>query len=118
MADYRPRFTKQCLAKRCLTMRSVAATATLVSVLFAANGVAEQPVLELESTIKGNQEQPKVLYIVPWQAQSAPPLGYRPLQSLIQAHSQMIDRDEFRREIALKRQWNKPAAQLIETVSE
>lgn len=65
---------------------------------------AEKPVLELESTIKGNQEQPKVLYIVPWQAQQPPELAYRPLQTMVNESFELIDRDEFRREIEFRRQ--------------
>ncbi len=31
---------------------------------------AEEPTLKLNTTIKGNIEQPKVLYIMPWQAKT------------------------------------------------
>ena len=63
---------------------------------------AEQNTLELESTFKGNQEQPKVLYIVPWQAVEAPPASYRPLQSLVQQNFQLLDREEFRRNVVFR----------------
>ena len=40
--------------------------------------------LNMEGTrIRGNQELPKVLYIVPWQEAEVPNLSQPPLQSLI-----------------------------------
>lgn len=60
--------------------------------------------IELESTFKGNQEQPKVLYIVPWQKIDAPDAYYQPLESLINESFELIDRDEFRREIRFRKQ--------------
>ena len=65
---------------------------------------AQDAVLELHSTFKGNQEQPSVLYIVPWQKVDAPPMMYQPLQRLIDESLAPIDRDEFRREAAFVRQ--------------
>ena len=58
--------------------------------------------LELQSTFQGNQEQPKVMYIVPWQKIQAPAAAYRPLDSLIGANFRYIDRDEFRRGVAYR----------------
>ncbi|MBT8148557.1 MAG: hypothetical protein HKO71_08720 [Pseudomonadales bacterium] len=55
--------------------------------------------LELRSTFKGNQEQPKVMYIVPWQAIEAPPASYRPVSSLIAENFQLVDREEFQRNV-------------------
>ena len=78
----------------------------LMLILNSTTSYAEKQVLELESTIKGNQEQPKVLYIVPWQPQQAPELAYRPLQTMINESFDLIDRDEFRREIKFRRQLN------------
>lgn len=58
-----------------------------------------EPSVILHSTITGNQEQPKVLYIVPWQ----PPGGVdglqQPVQSLLGDVFAPIDRGEFRREL-------------------
>lgn len=39
-------------------------SALMLALLFAADTVAEE--INLESTVIGNQEQPKVLYIIPW----------------------------------------------------
>jgi len=65
---------------------------------------AQNKTIELESTFKGNQEQPKVLYIVPWQKISAPEAFYQPLESLIDESFELLDRDEFKRSIKFKRQ--------------
>lgn len=61
---------------------------------------AQSNTLELESTFKGNQEQPRVLYIVPWQKIAAPDAFYRPLQSLVEESFELVDRDEFKRELS------------------
>lgn len=53
----------------------------------------------LRSTVVGNQEQPKVLYIVPWQQAEKPELIYQPLQSVVDGVFRQIERDEFLREL-------------------
>lgn len=56
--------------------------------------------LEMEGTaIIGNQELPKVLYIVPWKPSELPDISEPPLQSLIDDALAPIDREEFRREV-------------------
>jgi len=56
--------------------------------------------LEMQGTsITGNQELPKALYIVPWKKSSLPDLGAPPLQSLISDALSPLERDEFRRQI-------------------
>lgn len=66
---------------------------------------AKAEVLTIESRVTGNQEQPKVLYIVPWRS----PLGPDGLQRDIDRHIQKsfshVDRDEFRRQLRLIQQW-------------
>jgi hypothetical protein len=51
------------------------------------------------TAIIGNQELPKVLYIVPWKQSELPNLSEPPLQSLIDDALMPIDREEFRREV-------------------
>jgi hypothetical protein len=73
--------------------------AMLLSVGISAGGQAEER-LEMEGTaIIGNQELPKVLYIVPWKQSELPDLSEPPLQSLIDDALMPIDREEFRREV-------------------
>lgn len=60
---------------------------------------AQEAKVVLRSTVTGNQEQPKVLYIVPWQQAGTPELIYRPLQSLVTGIFEEVDREEFLREL-------------------
>lgn len=70
--------------------------------LVVANPVFAEEVVELESTVIGNQEQPKVLYIVPWKSADS-------LQRIDSNLPQVVDDvfahqeySEFQREIELK----------------
>ena len=58
----------------------------------------------LRSSITGNQEQPKVLYIVPWRQAQSPELVYQPLQSLVEGVYEEVDREEFLRELRYRQQ--------------
>ncbi len=73
--------------------------ALVLSIVLSHNAIAQNQSIDLESTFKGNQEQPKVLYIVPWQKIDAPEAYYQPLESLINENFELLDRDEFRREV-------------------
>jgi hypothetical protein len=53
----------------------------------------------LHSTITGNQEQPKVLYIVPWQPPGGVDQLQQPVQSLLNDVFAPVDRAEFQREL-------------------
>ncbi len=56
--------------------------------------------LDMEGTrIRGNQELPNVLYIVPWQIAEIPNLDQPPLESLIDEALTPIDRAVFQRKI-------------------
>ena len=56
--------------------------------------------LDMEGTkIRGNQELPKVLYIVPWHEAEIPDLSQPPLQSLIDESLTPVDREVFQRKI-------------------
>jgi hypothetical protein len=56
--------------------------------------------LDMEGTrIRGNQELPKVLYIVPWQTAEIPNLDQPPLESLIDEALSPLDREVFQRKI-------------------
>jgi len=57
--------------------------------------------LELESTtITGNRELPKVMYVVPWKKADLGDLKGRPANSLLDEVLAPVDRDVFRRELA------------------
>jgi len=56
--------------------------------------------LNMEGTkIRGNQELPKVLYIVPWHEAEVPNLSQPPLQSLIDEALAPVDREVFQRKV-------------------
>ena len=89
------------------TVNSVLSLFFIIGLIFnVSSALAQNKTIELESTFKGNQEQPKVLYIVPWQKVAAPEAFYQPLESLVDESFELLDRDEFRRVIKFKRQLN------------
>ena len=56
--------------------------------------------LKMDGTaIIGNQELPKVLYIVPWKQSEVPDMNQPPLESLIDDALQPIDREVFQRQV-------------------
>ena len=80
-------------------LESVAASPTDAPRRVARNGAAMDR-LDLDSTvITGNQELPKVLYIVPWKKAELGELPGRPVNSLVNEILEPVDRDEFRRRI-------------------
>ncbi len=58
----------------------------------------EEIIVTLRSTVTGNQEQPKVLYIVPWQQPGGPENLYEPMRRANDVFNP-IDREEFVREL-------------------
>lgn len=56
---------------------------------------AQEAVVTLRSTVSGNQEQPKVMYIVPWQQPGETEFEYAPVSSLADELFSPVDRDEF-----------------------
>lgn len=80
-------------------MKKLKALSSLFLLLVALPALAQEAKVILRSTVVGNQEQPKVLYIVPWQQAQKPELIYQPLQSLVDGVFEEIDREEFLREL-------------------
>lgn len=74
--------------------------------LAAITASAQEARVVLRSTVVGNQEQPKVLYIVPWQSAEMPELVYQPLQSLVEGVFREVDREEFLRELNYQQKIN------------
>ena len=60
---------------------------------------AQEPTVTLRATVTGNQEQPRVIYILPWQAPEGRDYEYVPAQSLADDLFRGLDRDEFVREL-------------------
>ncbi len=67
------------------------------STLFAQDNNDE--VINLQGTFQGNREQPRVLYIVPWQQPGGPPELERPVSGDINQLFEPIDRNSFQREL-------------------
>ena len=56
--------------------------------------------IEMQGTaIIGNQELPKVLYIVPWKQSELPNITDQPLESLIDDALAPVDREVFNRQL-------------------
>jgi hypothetical protein len=69
-------------------------------------GAQQQTTLQLDSTISGNQEQPKTIYVLPWQSPvSLIRIPGQPLQPE-QAALSPLDRQQFRRFIAVQQRDN------------
>lgn len=82
---------------------------TVAAVFLVSAALAQEAVITLRSTVVGNQEQPKVLYIVPWQQPGGPEDLYRPLQSLVSDVFEPVDREEFRRELRYRQMMTESA---------
>jgi hypothetical protein len=55
--------------------------------------------LNLDTTaIRGNQELPKVMYVVPWKDAAMAELAGRPVNSLVEEVLAPVDREVFRRQ--------------------
>lgn len=52
------------------------------------------------ATVTGDQEQPKVMYVVPWKRSDIGDLSGKPMNSLLDEALAPVDRDEFKREVA------------------
>jgi len=66
-----------------------------VFAIFAHASLAEEAVVKLSSTVSGNQELPKVMYILPWQQPGEAKLDYKLQDSFSDELFVPLDRDEF-----------------------
>jgi hypothetical protein len=51
------------------------------------------------ATVTGSQEQPKVMYIVPWKRSDIGDLAGKPMNSLVDEILAPVDREVFKREV-------------------
>ena len=80
-----------------MTLKSVL---SIILGLFSYNLVAQEPeVLTIEETIRGNQEQPKVLTIVPWQTPTVKEALPSQIVERINKQFVPLQRDELLREL-------------------
>lgn len=78
-------------------------TATCIA-LASASAMAQDRAVIDPTTILGNRELPKVLYIVPWKKPVPGDLTGRPLVSVVDEALAPIDRDVFRRQLQYQSQ--------------
>jgi hypothetical protein len=91
-------------AQETATTESVTQDATPEEKNTEAQPVAEKPkklvdsaTINLRTTVTGNQEQPRVLYIMPWQSPTAPELEIEMLSSQQDAVFGHVEREEMLR---------------------
>lgn len=70
---------------------------------------AQQAQVTLRSTVTGNQEQPRVMYIVPWQPPTTGAFEYAPHKGLATDLFQRIERREFTRDLAYRELLDEPS---------
>jgi hypothetical protein len=67
-----------------------------VALLLSSPGLlAQEAVVTLRSTVSGNQEQPRVMYILPWQQPGEAEFDYRLRGGIADELFVPVDRDEF-----------------------
>ncbi|WP_339719050.1 hypothetical protein [uncultured Paraglaciecola sp.] len=77
--------------------------------LWATSVIAQEPtVIELQETIRGNQEQPKVLTIVPWQSPKTKQALPSPIVERINKKFVPLQRDELKLQIQMLNNKNIP----------
>jgi len=85
---------------------------TLLLALAAQWAASQEAVVTLRSTVTGNQEQPRVMYILPWQQPGAMQFEYTPGSGLAQDLFTRIDREEFLREMNYREMLSAPGGDL------
>jgi hypothetical protein len=61
--------------------------------------MVQDATISLQTTITGNQEQPRVLYILPWQSPTTTNVDFESLDNEQKAVFGHVERDELRREL-------------------
>jgi uncharacterized protein YpuA (DUF1002 family) len=64
-----------------------------------AKKMVQDATINLQTTITGNQEQPRVLYILPWQSPQTANVDFEPLDNEQKAVFGHVEREELRREL-------------------
>ena len=83
-----------------MTMKKSVFTFTLAISFFTSVTSYAENRIELEGTsIVGNKELPKMLYIVPWKNSELPDMNAPPIESLVDEALAPVDRESFKRQI-------------------
>jgi hypothetical protein len=67
--------------------------------------------INLRTTVTGNQEQPRVMYILPWQSPTSPTLEMEMLSSEQDAVFGHVERDELQRSLEATGELDDPATE-------
>jgi pyruvate/2-oxoglutarate dehydrogenase complex dihydrolipoamide acyltransferase (E2) component len=86
-------------AKTASAKSTSAASNTKATATPATKKMVQDATINLQTTITGNQEQPKVLYILPWQSPEPTAVDFEPLDNQQKAVFNHVERDELRREL-------------------
>ncbi len=79
----------------------------LILLLNSQFSIAEEEVIDIEGTsIIGNRELPKVMYIVPWKKSQLPDMESLPIDRLVDEALAPINRKEFKQQINFHEQLN------------
>ncbi len=91
-------------------MKKLAIILTILSCILTIQDAAlAEEQLEMEgTTIIGNRELPKVLYIMPWKKAEAGDLVEQPINSIFDEVIEPVDREVFRRRLEYFKILNKP----------
>lgn len=76
-------------------MRKVLVTTLLTVFCTLSHAQEREANVTLQSTVTGSQEQPRVMYIVPWQQPEAAELDYELRNTIAEELFSPVDRDEF-----------------------
>ncbi len=78
----------------------------MMSLGVAAQGVERETSVTLHSTVTGNQEQPRVMYIVPWDQPGGSGIDPTFQRSITRELFAPIDREEYRRRMTYRQTIN------------
>ena len=92
----------------CTATATLAALCIGLTMLGAGPAAAQDRASVDPTTITGNKELPKVLYIVPWKKPIPGALAARPRTSLLDEALAPVDRQEFRRQLDYRAQLATP----------
>jgi hypothetical protein len=89
-----------------MLQRRIKLFGTVLYVLTLNNGLAQaQERIELEgTTVRGNRELPKVLYIVPWKSIQPIELDRPAFNSILDQSMQPVERSSFQRQVKYHQQ--------------
>ena len=90
----------------------------LLCLLLSFGAEAQQPTVTLRSTVTGNQEQPRVMYILPWRTPQAQRYDYQPGAALADDLFQQLDREEFLRDLDYQKNLTAAASAVENTSSQ